>query len=111
MGGMLMSVSYTFRYAYLIMAHTNFNQLKVLISLLDDPRNDIYLHVDKRAKSFNPNDICTHHSTLIILDRIKVNWGGHSQITCELNLLKAAISNHYQYYHLVSGVDLPLKTQ
>lgn len=32
-------------------------------------------------------------------------------IQCELNLLKAATPGHYQYYHLLSGVDLPLKSQ
>lgn len=93
------------------MAHSNFQQLQVLISLLDDPRNDIYLHIDKKEKSFCPDSICVQHSTLVLINRISVNWGGHSQIACELNLLKAAISKHYQYYHLLSGVDLPLKTQ
>ena len=99
------------KHAYLIMAHNNFQQLQTLISLLDDPRNDIYHHIDKKAKSFSHNDICVQHSTLVIINRISENWGGHSQIACELNLLKAAIPKHYQYYHLLSGVDLPLKTQ
>ena len=98
-------------HAYLIMAHNNFQQLQMLISLLDDPRNDIYLHIDKKASSFTPDAICVQHATLVLINRISVNWGGHSQITCELNLLKAAIPKHYQYYHLISGVDLPLKTQ
>lgn len=31
----------TMRHAYLIMAHNNFSQLKILLSLLDDERNDI----------------------------------------------------------------------
>ena len=38
--------------------------------------------------------------------------GGDSQIDTELRLLKAAIKNgHYIYYHLLSGEDLPIKTQ
>lgn len=99
------------KHAYLIMAHHNFNQLKCLISLLDHPRNDIYLHVDKRAADFRPAEFRTIHSRLILVDRIRVNWAGHSQIRCELNLLKAAVPRKYQYYHLLSGVDLPLRTQ
>lgn len=99
------------KHAYLIMAHTNFEQLRTLIELLDYPQNDIYLHVDKRATSFRPNNIKVHHSDLILVDRIRVNWGGHSQIQCELNLLRSSAKKHYQYYHLLSGIDLPLKSQ
>lgn len=32
-------------------------------------------------------------------------------IAAEFELLKTAIKNHYSYYHLISGVDLPLKSQ
>lgn len=36
--------------------------------------------------------------------------GGYSQIECELRLLKSAIqSKKYDYFHLISGQDLPLK--
>lgn len=99
------------KHAYLIMAHTNFPQLQKLITLLDHPLNDIYLHVDKRATSFQPERIKTSASNLIIIDRIRVNWGGHSQIQCEMNLLKASAPKHYRYYHLISGFDLPLRSQ
>ena len=37
------------KHAYLIMCHTNFDQLMRLLELLDDERNDIYLHIDKKA--------------------------------------------------------------
>lgn len=99
------------KHAYLIIAHNNFAQLQTLITLLDDPQNDIYLHVDKKAKTFQPDKIKVSHSDLILIDRIRVNWGGHSQIKCEMNLLKAAYKKQYYYYHLLSGVDLPLKSQ
>lgn len=39
------------------------------------------------------------------------NGGGYSQIKTEIDLLKAAIPQKYQYYHLLSGADLPLKSQ
>lgn len=99
------------KHAYLIMAHNNFSQLQTLITLLDDPRNDIYLHVDKKAKMFQPDRLQVNDSKLILVDRIRVNWGGHSQIACELKLLKAAVGEKYAYYHLLSGSDLPLKSQ
>ncbi len=31
-------------------------------------------------------------------------------VKCEVELLKQSTSNGYKYYHLISGVDLPLKT-
>lgn len=106
-----MSDSTNQKHAYLIMAHTNFPQLQILINLLDHPNNDIYLHVDKRSVDFRPEMIQVSASTLTIIDPIRITWGGHSQIQCELNLLKASAPNHYRYYHLISGIDLPLKSQ
>ena len=97
------------KHAYLLIAHTNFEQLQTLINLLDDPRNDIYLHIDRKAK--NVPVFTTRLSGLHLMDPINVVWGGHSQIRCEMKLLEAASKGHYRYYHLISGMDLPLKTQ
>lgn len=97
------------RHAYLIIAHNNFEQLQTLLDLLDDARNDIYLHIDK--KSQNVPVFTTKRSGLIMAERMNVMWGGHSQIQCELALMAAAGAGHYDYYHLLSGIDLPLKTQ
>lgn len=97
------------RHAYLIIAHNNFTQLQTLLTLLDDPRNDIYLHID--LKSRNVPEFTTRRAGLIMAERMNVMWGGHSQILCELALLDAAGQGHYDYYHLLSGIDLPLKTQ
>lgn len=36
-------------HAYCIMAHGNFEQLQKLINLLDDRRNMIFLHVDRKV--------------------------------------------------------------
>ena len=37
------------KHAYCIMAHNNWAQLQMLIDCLDDMRNDIFLHIDKKA--------------------------------------------------------------
>ncbi len=103
------------RHAYLILAHKNFGQLRKLIELLDDPRNDIFVHVDAKAKNFRQESLdgATRHSRLIVLpQRFKVNWGGVSIMRSELALLKKATSeSEYAYYHLLSGMDMPIKTQ
>lgn len=101
------------KHAYLILAHNNFQILEKLIRLLDDPRNDIYIHMNKRAKSFNPDLFVKvpKKSRLIFIERRKVDWGAYSQIKAELALIKAAVQTGYDYYHYISGVDLPLKSQ
>ena len=38
------------KHAFLIIAHNKFNQLQLLLNLLDDERNDIYVHIDKKVK-------------------------------------------------------------
>ena len=102
------------RHAYLILAHHHFSQLRKLIELLDDSRNDIYVHVDAKAQ-FDPKEwegLCRHSSLVFLDNRIRVSWGGVSIMRAELALLKAAAdAHHYDYYHLLSGMDLPIKSQ
>lgn len=101
------------KHAYLIMAHGQFDILKRLVAALDYKWNDIFIHIDKKAGEIDYNGIraCVRESQIYFVDRISVNWGGTSQIKCELNLLKCAARNSYQYYHILSGVDFPIKTQ
>lgn len=99
--------------AYLIIAHNNFEQLKLLLQVLDDKDNDIYLHIDKKSKLFDLKK-CTEnlaYSQVYQIDSMPVNWGGYSMVKCELNLLKAALPKKYDYYHLISGQDFPLHSQ
>ena len=80
------------RHAYLILAHKNPGQLRKLIALLDDPRNDIFVHVDRKTP-FRPEDwtcMCRHSGLYFLDRRIRVNWGGVSIMRCELALLEAA---------------------
>lgn len=103
------------KHAYLIICHNHFQQLDKLLNLLDDARNDIYIHVDQKVGEIPPTlrEKQMKHSPVYFVDRVSVNWGGYSMVQCEMNLLEAAVQNEaeYAYYHLISGVDLPLKTQ
>lgn len=101
------------KHAYLIMAHTDFALLKTLIKMLDDERNDIYLHVDKKAKDFDAAMFSTSKAKLNILEkRLDARWGHYSLIRLEMLLFETAHKNGpYAYYHLLSGMDLPLKSQ
>ena len=102
------------KHAYLIMAHNNFESLKYLLKAIDDDRNDIYLHIDKKTSYVDLEEIRTWvtKAGLFFAPRIKVFWGHFSVVQCELNLLRMATSKgKYHYYHFLSGVDYPIKSQ
>ena len=102
------------RHAYLILAHSHFGQLRKLVELLDDSRNDIFIHVDARAEGFDRRCLdgaCRYSTVTLIEPRIRVHWGGVSIMRAELELLKAAALGSYDCYHLLSGMDLPIKSQ
>lgn len=101
------------KHAYLVIAHNEFYILERLLKLIDDDRNDIYLHIDKKVKNFDFDYFkkIVKKSKIYFTPRISVNWGECTQIKCELLLLKEATKSKYSYYHLLSGVDLPLKNQ
>lgn len=101
------------KHAYLIMAHNQPELLIKLLTALDNERNDIYIHIDKKMRDFNKSQ-CEHsvkRANIIFTKRTNVKWGDYSQINCEIMLLKKAIKNKHSYYHLLSGVDFPLKKQ
>lgn len=101
------------KHAYLIIAHNNFEILEKTLKILDDEKNDFYIHVDKKVKNFDFEKfrIIIKKSKIIFTERLDVKWGHSSQINCELILLKSAIKNNYSYYHLLSGVDMPIKSK
>lgn len=98
------------KHAFLIIAHHEFDVLRHLIEALDDERNDVYIHFDKKVDSLPV--IQLYKAGLYILEnRVDVRWGDVSQIESEFVLFQEAYSNGpYLYYHTLSGVDMPLKS-
>ncbi len=97
------------KHAYLILAHADYEQLQLLVNMLDDERNDIFLHIDKKS---NIPQLTVNNSRLFVINnRVDVRWGDVSGVEAELILFESAF-NHgpYDYYHLLSGVDLPIKS-
>lgn len=101
------------KHAYLILAHADMPLLRCLVEMLDDERNDIYIHADKKWKDFSPAFLQTKYARLVCLtERKRVYWGHTSIMKVELQLMQiASEQGQYAYYHLLSGADLPIKTQ
>ena len=101
------------RHAYLVLAHRNWNQLQTLLRLLDHPQNDIYLHIDRRSRGWDAAALqaSVRQGTLSILSTRSPGWGSEAIIDATLDLLCAAAQTPHAYVHLISGMDLPLRSQ
>lgn len=98
------------KHAYLIMAHNEFEVLNYLVKAIDYEKNDVFIHID--AKVEKVPDITASKSKIYFLqNRIDVRWGDVSMVEAELNLFETASkTGEYRYYHLLSGVDFPIKS-
>ena len=100
-------------HAFLIIAHADYDLLFRLLKNLDHENHSIFIHIDKKSK-LTQDDIDLLNSAcasakIFFIERKKVAWGGFSQIDCELRLLETASRYNFDYYHLLSGVDYPIK--
>jgi len=98
------------KHAYLIIANRNPRQLQNLLNTIDDSRNDIFLLIDAKS-TIIASKFVTRFSNLNVLKPINIYWGSYSQIQAEMNLFESASYGKYGYYHLISGLDLPLVNQ
>lgn len=102
------------KHAILILAHNKLKQLATLLSCVDSENTDIFLHFDQKTHLPEEDIVFLKNSVdksrLFFTDRIPVSWGGFSLVRAELILLKNALDHgSYRYYHLISGLDMPLK--
>ncbi len=99
------------KHGVLITAHNNSFVTRSLLKSLDDERFTFYLLIDKKSNTKEDEYVpILNNATTKILPRIKINWGGYSQIEAELLLIKAALQDRQQYLHFIQGADLNLKT-
>ena len=104
----------TKKHAYLIIAHSNFYVLEIALKLIDDERNDVYIHIDKKVKDFDFEyycGLCRFSNVYFTKKRYSVKWGSPVLVKAEMLLFDMAYKNKYDYYHLISGSDLPIKSQ
>lgn len=77
--------------AYLIMAHHNFNQLSILLGLLDGFDNDLYVHIDSKAGAIDTDALRERvkKSNLVFIPRMSITWGGIRLSGAKWSCLKA----------------------
>ena len=94
--------------------HKNPAQVRKLLRTLDDERNLVVVHCDKKMSADEVEAIASAkmaHAELDVLQRFDVLWGSYTQVETELLLLRQALERGCAYYHLLSGECLPLRKQ
>lgn len=102
------------KHAFLIAAHQDIKQLYRLINALDSEYSLFYIHWDKKQELLLQQSSyiseLKERQNVYFIKSLKVYWGGVTQVWATIELLKAAIqSQETVYFHLLSGVDYPLK--
>lgn len=91
------------RIAILILAHKNPQQLQKLIDHLAKDF-DVYVHADRKS------DLADKYQHSTPVKRHRVYWGSYNQILATLELFSTAAKKEYDRYILISGQDIPVKT-
>ena len=98
------------KHAFLILAHNNFCSLTRLVDQLDHTDNDIFIHFDSKISTI-PELASNNAGLFITNNRIDVRWGDISVVMAEFSLFQEALEQGpYARYHLLSGVDICLKS-
>ncbi|MBQ7249901.1 MAG: hypothetical protein IJS37_00930 [Bacilli bacterium] len=97
------------RFAYLFLAHKDIPVLQTAIDLIDDPRNDIFIHWDLKSAE-DTSTLTAKHSRIYFTKRTRCYWG--DEIEALYLLLELARSkDEYAYYHFLTAEELPIKHQ
>lgn len=85
--------------------------LERLIRALDSENADFYIHIDRRVRGVDEAALlgAMKKSNGRIFRTYRLSWGADTQVRCEMLLLGEAVKKGYDCYHLLSGVDIPLK--
>lgn len=95
------------RVAYCILCHRNNIILRTLVELLSKD-NDVYIHVD--AKSDVAGFAEYRDKAIFIEEREESAWGSFATVKAIEKLLCATCITKYDYVLLLSGDDLPLRS-
>ena len=100
------------RHAWLILTHGNFEILEKQLRFLDSENADFFIHVDAKAELDAERFLAMPEKSRVrFVPRHRISWGHFAMVEAELDLLRAAVPGGYDYYHLLSGVDVPVKSR
>ncbi|MCR5696714.1 MAG: beta-1,6-N-acetylglucosaminyltransferase [Marinilabiliaceae bacterium] len=87
-------------------------QMEFLVEMLRSDNSSIVIHLDKKNDLSLLSGIESERVHLIKTDIVDVRWGDISEVYAEFRLLKEAKKyGPFDYYHLISGTDMPIKSQ
>lgn len=95
---------------FLILVHANSGQLKRLIEKIGADNSIIYLQVDLKTDISLFEEYKNYPNVIFIKNRIKISWGGYSQVQGMVNSFKEIIPSlqDNQYVSVISGQDYPI---
>jgi hypothetical protein len=95
---------------FLILVHANSGQLKRLIDKVGADNSIIYLQVDLKTDISLFEEYHHYSNVIFIKHRIKIAWGGYSQVQGMVNSFKEIIPSLQddQYVSVISGQDYPI---
>lgn len=99
------------RVAHLIITYTNPLQTERMIRRMQHPGFDFYIHVDKKIDISSHLFLAKIPNVYLIRDRVNVVWAGYNTVEATLRSVKEIFTTgiKYDYVHLMSGQDYPIK--
>ncbi|SIN81565.1 beta-1,6-N-acetylglucosaminyltransferase [Chitinophaga niabensis] len=100
------------RIAFIILAHKNPAQLHRLLTRLQHPNIDCFVHIDRKCKIEDYAEALSLPQVYTITPRVKVTWAGWSIVQATLNGMEAIRQSgkSYTYITMLSGQDYVIKT-
>ncbi|HEV3414251.1 MAG TPA: beta-1,6-N-acetylglucosaminyltransferase, partial [Puia sp.] len=96
--------------AHLILTHKNPAQLERLLTSLDHPNFDFYIHLDRKTPIQPFEYLASRPNTTLLQNRAAVYWADFGTIQATLNGFHEIPIDKYDYINVISGQDFPLKT-
>lgn len=99
------------KHALLILAHEDPSHLRRLIRAVTAPWVTVFVHIDAKSNVDEFRDVLAMPGVFSVEPRVKVCWGGWSQVQATLNAIRTAMNTtHFDYYSLLSGTHFPLQS-
>ncbi|MES2702816.1 MAG: beta-1,6-N-acetylglucosaminyltransferase [Bacteroidota bacterium] len=98
--------------AYHIIAWSQPDLLKRMVSRLNQPNVHFFIHIDKKNKDYpSYKPYFDDFNNVTLLSEYEVYWGGLSQVKTAMHLLTLACNfpMQFKYHVLLSGQDYPIK--